>query len=194
MKNTLEFVIAIIVIVLLVGAMFFVKPLNIVDTEVNVSGDEVIKNEYVSFEDISLDYTMAKAIDEGTFAIDKEGIIFNSETLEEFLKMVRNNQEGNIRVVQEEMSGDIQILEIKHDTEKIVVKYRTIGSQVTQNEYLKEDGYAINSTTKLTNDGMWWNGCYIVKDEKDEIILFGYSIKPSGELSGEGTIIDGEKE
>ena len=41
---------------------------------------------------------------------------------------------------------------------------------------------------------MWWNGCYIVKDEKDEIILFGYSIKPSGELSGEGTIIDGEKE
>lgn len=194
MKNTLEIVVAIIVIVVLIMAMFFIEPLNLEDNIPNSSGEEFVEDVYVSFDEISAEYSMETARKEGTFIIDNKGNVYNKETLEEFLKFVRNNESAKLRIVQEDMSGDIQITEIQSNEESILVKYRGIDSAIIKNEYLKADGYSINSTTKLTSEGEWWNGCYIVKNEKDELILFGYAVKTnskSGEeiASGENTNI-----
>ncbi len=195
MKNILEIVVAVVVIILLVGAMFFVKPSNVVVEELDNSGDVVVdeKSEVVPFEEISAEYSMAIAIKEGTFVVDNKGKLYNKVALEDFFKVVRNNQNGYLRIVQEEMSGDIQVTEVEITQETIVVKYRGVNSSINQNEYLKSDGYSINSTTKLTNDGSWWNGCYIVKDESEEIILFGYTVKNT-ETSGENLPQSGDVE
>lgn len=149
--------------------------------------------EYVALEDLLAEYSIEEAINDDVFIITKDAKLYNYTNLEGFLKGVRNEEKSNIRVIQEENSGVMQIIDVEYDGVTIKISHRDGASQIiTTNEYNSDDNYKITTSTVILNDGSEWNGCYVANSVTgEEIILFGYIDVEAGkiELSGDETSI-----
>lgn len=145
--------------------------------------------EYVALEDLIAEYSIEEAIDDEVFIITKEAKLYNHANLEGFLKGVRAEKKSNIRVIQEENSGIVQIIDLEYDGAVIKTSYKDGASQIiTTNEYNCDDGYQITTSTVILNDGSEWNGCYVSNEAtSEEVVLFGYVDVEAGksEISGE---------
>lgn len=145
--------------------------------------------EYVALEDLIAEYSIEEAIDDEVFIITKEAKLYNHANLEGFLKGVRAEKKSNIRVIQEENSGIVQIIDLEYDGALIKTSYKDGASQIiTTNEYNCDDGYQITTSTVILNDGSEWNGCYVSNEAtSEEVVLFGYVDVEAGksEISGE---------
>lgn len=145
--------------------------------------------EYVALEDLIAEYSIEEAIDDEVFIITKEAKLYNHANLEGFLKGVRAEKKSNIRVIQEENSGIVEIIDLEYDGALIKTSYKDGASQIiTTNEYNCDDGYQITTSTVILNDGSEWNGCYVSNEAtSEEVVLFGYVDVEAGksEISGE---------
>ncbi|MBR3888803.1 MAG: hypothetical protein IKJ32_06855 [Clostridia bacterium] len=146
--------------------------------------------EYVPLEDLLVEYSIEEAIDDKVFIVTKDAKLYNHVNLEGFLKGVRSEEKSNIRVLQEESSGIIQIIDIEYDGVLIKVSYKDGASQIiTTNEYNVDDGYEITTSTVILNDGSEWNGCYVANEAiNEEIVLFGYVDVDAGKIESSGEI------
>lgn len=148
--------------------------------------------EYVALEDLLAEYSIEEAIDDDAFIITKDAKLYNHTNLEGFLKGVRNEEKSNIRVIQEENSGVIQIIDVEYDGVTIKISHKDGASQIiTTNEYNSDDNYKITTSTVILNDGSEWNGCYVVNSVTgEEIILFGYIDVEAGRVELSGDVVE----
>lgn len=191
LKITLGIIIAILILIPVIVYLVNRVEKNNVD-EINTPSTF----EYVALEDLIAEYSIEEAIDDNVFIIAKDAKLYNHTNLEGFLKGVRNEEKSNIRVIQEENSGLIQIIDIEYDGVTIKVSHKDGASQIiTTNEYASDEGYKITTSTVILNDGSEWNGCYVGNNNSaEEIIIFGYVDVEAGkvETSGEAFETSGE--
>lgn len=178
MKKSIWVVLVIVVVVILavVGAFALRGNTNTEDAN-NVSGEQEVK-EMVELLELNPSYRLEDGINDKCFVVGFNNEIYNKDVLDTFLDDAMNDSDAMLRVLQEDASGEAIVMDISTTEDLIKVSYRDPATQIiSTNEYTKKDGYEIVSTTVLLEDGTNWNGCSISnKENKEEIVLFGYIV------------------
>ncbi len=195
MKKSLKIILGIIIAILILIPVIVYWTNRVEKNNVDEI-DTPSSFEYVALEDLLAEYSKEEAIEDDVFIITNDAKLYNHANLEGFLKGIRNEEKSNLRVIQEENSGVIQIIDVEYDGVTIKVSHKDGASQIiTTNEYNSDDNYKITTSTVILNDGSEWNGCYVANSVTgEEIILFGYIDVEAGkvELSGDQTSVSGD--
>lgn len=163
---------------------------NIIQSQ--VKEDDV--NKYETIADIDMGYTIEKAQECNDFVIDNENKIYNENILKEFIGLISNSGDADIRITSETVDSLLSVLEIQSSGDEIIVIQNNtqLSGDIIQNKYLKSDGYTIENEIVTLVDGTNLKSYYLTKNSSEEKIdLFAFVVNEvENEIQHSGDLIE----